>query len=150
MQTAVATQDLIKPVGSPLKHRISARVRTAIEAMVWQGLTRDEAAQHAGIKDNSLYIAMRKPDVRRFYLSELDVLRTSEKARNHHALVRIRDQDENKMATVAAVKVLEQIDETPATAGVHRSAPGVTIIINGNAPVQAIEHQPVTIDQDPA
>lgn len=134
----------------PAKERITARVRAAVQAMVWDGLQRREAAAKAGLAEHSLYQALRKPLVRRFYLSELDVLRTSERARNIHALTAIRDQTDNKMATVAAVKALEQLDDSPAHAGTQRSAPGVTIVINGNAPVQAIEHSPVTIDNEPA
>jgi hypothetical protein len=116
------------------KLKITAKVRAAIHAMVWQGLKRDQAAESAGIKDNSLYIALRRPDVKQFYLSELDVLRTSERARNIHALVEVRDQEENKMARVQAVKALEQIsDEAPAARG-SQSQPGLTIVINTVAP----------------
>ena len=61
--------------------RMTARVRAAIELMVWQGLKRDEAAQAAGLKDNSLYAALRKPDVRMFYTAECEVLRLSGRAR---------------------------------------------------------------------
>src|ERR1700692_4916187 len=38
--------------------RMTARVRAAIETMVWQGLKRDEAAKAAVMKDNSLYVAL--------------------------------------------------------------------------------------------
>lgn len=82
----------------------------------------------------SLYNALRRPQVKRLYMNELDVLRTSERARNIHALVDVRDQKGNHMARVNAVKALEQIaDETPANAGKSR-APGlvVNIITDGS------------------
>lgn len=150
MQTAIATQDHSKPLDSLKSERITAKVRTAVEAMVWQGLHRREAAETAGLAEHSLYQALRKPLVRRFYLAELEVLRTSERARNIHALTGVRDQTENKMATVAAVKALEQLDDSPTSTGIRSSAPGVTIVINGNAPVQAVVHDAVTIDNDAA
>jgi len=144
--TSLATTPL--PSHLPSKQaktlKITRVVRTAIEAMVWQGLKREQAAQHAGIKDNSLYVALRRPDVKQFYLSELDVLRTSERARNIHALVEVRDQDENKMARVQAVKALEQIsDDAPVSRG-SVSLPGLVIVVNTGTPVT---HQP-TIDAD--
>jgi hypothetical protein len=95
--------------------------------------------------------------VKQFYLAELDVLRTSERARNIHALVDVRDQLENKMARVQAVKALEQIsDEMPAGRG-SQSQPGLTIVINtpaqpqfkqvGNEPDTALS---ITYDQNSA
>lgn len=131
----------------PEKLKITGKVRTAIQSMVWQGLKRDEAAEKAGIKDNSLYVALRRPDVKAFYLAELDVLRTSERARNIHALVDVRDTGTNQMATVAAVKALEQMsDETGGNAG-GTTSPGVVIQIINGAPervqMQSIEQHPI-------
>jgi hypothetical protein len=124
------------------KLRMTRRVKAAIDAMVWQGLKRDEAAQFANLKDNSLYVALSKPDVRAYYLQQLDVLRTSERARNFHALVDVRDQTGNAMARVNAVKAMEQIEQVSDHVGVLGRAPGVTIVIA--APAQAtafIDHE---------
>lgn len=97
--------------------------------MVWEGLPRSKAAEKAGISEHGLYKALRKPPVKAFYLSELDVLRTSERARNFHTLVDIRDQTSNQMARVNAVKALEQIsDETQAGSAASRM-PGVLIVV---------------------
>lgn len=117
------------------QRRISTQIRTAIDAMVWQGLTRDDAAKAAGILDNSLYKALRRPDVKAAYLAELDVLRTSERARNIHALVDVRDSKTNQMATVAAVKALEQMSDVPGANNAGAASPGVVIqIINATVP----------------
>lgn len=147
---ALATQAIDSSPPSLKQERITAVVRTAIEAMVWDGLPRAQAAQKAGISEHGLYKALCKSPVKRYYRQQLDVLRESEMARNIHALVSVRDQTANQAARVAAVNALVGQSESTQSAGIHRSAPGVTIIINGNAPVQAIEHQPVTIDNDPA
>lgn len=97
--------------------------------MVWFGLKRDEAATKAGIKDNSLYVALRRPDVKAFYMRELEVLRTSERARNIHTLVDVRDQQSNQMARVQAVKALEQIDDGETANRATAALPGLQIVI---------------------
>jgi hypothetical protein len=59
----------------------------------------------------------------------LAVLRTSERARNIHALCSVRDQTDNQMARVNAVKALEQLeDQAPAGNSLQRS-PGLQIVI---------------------
>lgn len=132
----LSTSLVEQPKSSPIE-RVTGKVRTAIEAMVWEGLPRSKAAEKAGISEHGLYKALRKPPVKAFYMEQLDVLRTSERARNIHALVEVRDGTGNAMARVGAVKVLEQISDE---AGSHRSSvtpPGLTIIIeNGSSLTQ--------------
>lgn len=125
--------------------KISPKVRVAVEAMVWQALPRKAAAEHAGISEHGLYKALRKPPVKAFYLSELEVLRTSERARNFHTLCDVRDQTTNQMARVNAVKAIEQLgDEQQSNAGSSRS-PGVLIVVGDKASVSvsAIEPKPL-------
>lgn len=120
------------------KLNVTRKVRTAIQAMVWQGLKRAEAAQVAGLTEHSLYVALRSPHVKAAYLAELDVLRTSERARNIHTLAEVRDQTSNQMARVQAVKALEQIaDEEQGTSGIRR-APGLQIVVQVNTPSPAV------------
>lgn len=111
--------------------RVTGKLRTAIDFMVWHGLTRKLAAEQAAISEHTLYVAFRKPHVKAHYLSELEVLRTSERARNIHTLVEVRDQKTNQMARVQAVKELEQSAETATRSTGSLSLPGLTIqIIN--------------------
>jgi hypothetical protein len=125
------------------QHRISAKVRTAIRAMVWDGLVRKAAAQAAGLADHSLYLALRDPRVRSHYLAELEVLRTSERARNIHALVDVRDQKANAMARVQAVKALEQLGDDPAQKAQSVQSPGIVIVVGAGAVAAPVltEHQ---------
>lgn len=131
-----------------VKHRITKQVRTAIDAMVWQGLKRAEAATTADLKDNSLYIALRRPDVKAYYLDQLDVLRTSERARNFHTLCEVRDQTSNQMARVNAVQALERMDDQQVSAAAQRSTPGLTIVIEGAVKVQSGVQDVRTIEHD--
>jgi hypothetical protein len=124
--------------------KITRKVRDAIENMVWHGLPRDQAAEKAGLSDHGLYKALRSPPVKQHYLSELDVLRTSERARNIHRAVEIREQTTNQMASIQAIKLLEQIsDDAPASRG-SVSLPGLVIVVNTGTPLT----QPSTIDAD--
>lgn len=137
------------PASKPGKQlKITRKVRDAIHAMVWDGLKRDEAAAKAGIKDNSLYVALRRPDVKAFYMRELDVLRTSERARNIHTLAEVRDQTSNQMARVQAVKALEQIDDSEAARPSANSLPGLQIVIvHGGASAPTIDATPTWSSQ---
>lgn len=118
------------------KLKVTGKVKVALDFMVWDGLKRQDAAERAGLKDNSLYVALTRPDVKAYYLRQLDVLRTSERARNIHALAEVREGD-NQMARVAAVKALEQIsDETPSGSRGSVQLPGLTIQIVNALPVK--------------
>jgi hypothetical protein len=134
----------------PKKLRISGKVSLAIHAMVHIGMKRDEAAQHAGIKDNSLYVAMRRPDVKAYYLSECEMLRTSGRARRIHRLNDMVEQNDNKAAVINAALALESMGNDQASVSAQqKQSPGVVIqIINAPAQpvVRTIEHDPVTHD----
>ena len=84
------------------------KVKVAISEMVWSGAKRAEAAAAAGLTDHSLRAAFRRPHVKAAYLAELAVLRDSERARNVHALVDVRDGT-NAMARVNASRALEEM-----------------------------------------
>jgi hypothetical protein len=112
--------------------------------MVWQGLTRCEAAQAAGLQDESLRIALAKPHVIAALRREMEVLRLSERPRNIHRLAQIRDAADN-MPAVNAIKALEEIDDIAARAATSlQRAPGLQIVI-----MPAATPQPPVIDAKP-
>jgi hypothetical protein len=128
--------------------KITRKVRDAITAMVWEGLKRDEAAMKAGMKDNSLYIALRRPDVKAFYLAECDVLRTSGRARRIHRLEQMVEQDDNKAAVVNAVLALERLDPNETAASRANSLPGLQIVImQGGTERPTVDITPMPSDQ---
>ncbi|MDB5937584.1 MAG: hypothetical protein JWQ01_4928 [Massilia sp.] len=140
---AIAPSDRLPALPNDAKsdkiERVTGKVRTAIEAMVWDGLPRAKAAEKAGISEHGLYKAFRKPPVKAFYLAQLDVLRTSERARNIHTLAEVRDQTSNQMARVQAVKALEQISDDEQVNRTAQTAPGMVIVIQGNASLMGHE-----------
>lgn len=110
--------------------RITRKVRDAIALMVWQGLNRAEAAEKAGLKDNSLYIALRKPDVKAHYLAECEVLRVSGKARRIHRLAELAEQNTNMNAAVNAIRTADAVEDGAHMlgSGMNR-APGLTVVV---------------------
>jgi hypothetical protein len=144
----LATRQAIEAKGRSAPLKVTGKLKTAVDAMVWLGLRRKEAAEHAGMKHKGIEAALSKPHVKQYYLSQLEVLRTSERARNIHRLTEIRDKADN-MPAVNAIKMLEQIDEASSAAGGAQSrSPGVVVIVQTVAahapqapnPVQVIDN----------
>jgi len=125
---ALEAQDRSAPM------RVTGKLRRAIDAMVWDGSTRNHAAVAAGMSVHGLREALRRPHVKAYYRAQLEVLRESERARNIHALVDVRDEAPNAMARVQAVKALELIGDGDQAAGARLQAPGIVIMIGASAP----------------
>lgn len=119
------------------KLTVTGKNRVAIEAMVWIGLNRAEAAAKAGLTDHSLYVAMTKPHVKAFYLAQCEMLRLSGKARRIHRLNDMVEQNDNKAAVINAAVALENMgSDNPLSANGNQRAPGVVIqIINSVVPI---------------
>lgn len=140
---AIAAKDR----SSPLK--VTGRLRHAVELMIWQGHSRDEAAAAAGLKPKSLYNAFRKHHVRAFFRAELGALRESAHAKNFHHLEKIAAESANDMARVSAIKTMSAIAESEehASTGGRITQPGMTILIVQPAAIPpAID---VTPERDP-
>lgn len=121
--------------------KVTGKLKTAIDAMVWRGLKRDEAAATAGLTDHGLYVALSRPHVRAYYLSQCEVLRTSGRARRIHRLEQIAEQDDNKQAAVNAIKALDYQEDQQAAARQTQTTPGFVIVVQQPAALTA--HQPL-------
>jgi hypothetical protein len=131
--------------------KVTGRLHAAIMEMVWKGSCRAEAAQAAQMTDHSLREALRRPHVRAFYLAELGILRTSERAKTFHRLCVLRDQDENRNAAVAAARLLEALYAEAASNPISTMRPGVTIVIQQptGAPPPTVAARPVVTIEGP-
>jgi hypothetical protein len=78
--------------------------------MIWEGLTRPDAAAKARLTDHALYCALRKSHVKAHYLAECETLRISGKSRRLHRLQEIVETSPNHNASVAAAKAIEGQD----------------------------------------
>lgn len=134
------TRQQLAAQGRSAPGKVTGRLKIALDAMVWRGMKRAEAAALAGLKEQSLYVALARPHVRSAYLHQLEVLRNSERARNIHRAIEIRDAANNKPA-MEALKWLHQVDEQAQQVG-GTTMPGFVIVLHpGDAPqVTTIEH----------
>lgn len=123
------TRQQLAAQGRTAPGRVTGKLKAALGFMVWEGLKRPDAAAKAGLTDHGLREALRRPHVKAAYMALLEVLRTSERARNIHALVEVRDDPANKMARVQAVKALEQLDDAAPPAAGNQRVPGFLIVV---------------------
>lgn len=147
------TRQQLAAQGRSAPGKVTGKIKTAIDAMVWQGLKRDEAATAAGLTDHGLYVALSRPHVRAYYLGQCEVLRTSGRARRIHRLEQIAEQDDNKQAAVNAIKALDYQEDQPAAARIAASAPGLVLVIDRTgaaltAHQPSIEAKPLELQAD--
>lgn len=150
---AITRQKLAVP-GRSRRNAVTGKLKTAIEAMVWEGLRRDDAATAAGLAESSLRFALRKPHVLAYFRAETAALRENLRARNLHRLDAIADNSKNDMAKVASIKVLEQIADVAEqhTRPGETQSPGVVIVIQQApaSPVPTISPPMITSEPAPA
>jgi hypothetical protein len=108
---------------------LTRAVRTAIDAIIGDRCTRDEACKRAEITERALYLALAKPEVAKYWNDAVHVLRNGERAANIFALIDVRDKSGNAMARVSAAKALEQVPEHEAAAARGAQLPGFQIVI---------------------
>jgi hypothetical protein len=141
------TNDLTKPSKKELQP--TTIVMKAVDMMVHEGTHRDVAAKAVGMLPKSLYKALAKPHVKRYFNQQLEVLRTAARARNFHRLEVIREQDSNPMAAVNAIKALEglAIEQEANPAGKAQVTPGLIIVVQ--QPREATKQPPIVVDVTP-
>jgi hypothetical protein len=115
-----------------------------LDDMVENGTSWDAAALKANLTVRAMRLALKRPQVLKYLRAERGVLLARISPQNLHALQRIRDQDENKAAAVAAARALEGMasdiygDVQGSTGGVRAgymidlsdSPPGIVIRIH--------------------
>jgi len=127
--------------------RISKRLKQAIDAIVHDAKSWNEAASDYGFNTRTIRLAFAKPHVQAYYRAQCQVLRASTSARNIHRLCEIRDA-ENNMPAVNAIKALELISDEQTT-NKQTTSPGVTIrIVNVAATPQQHEQTNITANVD--
>lgn len=126
--------------------RVDGKLRKACMALVHDGLGWKEAAERAGFRPSSMLSALERPHVKAFIKQQRDVLRSSMCGRNILVLAEVRDQTDNQMARVQAVKALEQLEDQQVARGPAAAMPGLTIHVHQ---VQASASKGITIDVSP-
>jgi hypothetical protein len=131
-----SAKQAVKP--DPNNRPPTGRTKQALDLMVHEGLTDNEAAVKVGITITAIRMAIQKRGVRAYLNEQREVSRARVCARNIHRLAEIRDKADN-MPAIQAIKLLEQVDDADAgAAGRVQRAPGVTVIVVSQAPTREI------------
>ncbi|MBW8285096.1 MAG: hypothetical protein K0M55_16010 [Rhizobium sp.] len=102
---------------------VSDAVKAAVEAMVFEGRQRKEAAEISGIQDDSLRKALSKPDVLAYFNQCQEVLRTSARPRALRKVISLMEEASSERVSLDAAKYLDGMDR-----GAHQV--GATVINN--------------------
>jgi hypothetical protein len=85
---------------------LTARRKKLIDAMVWQGMSRQQAAAAAEMTDRNARIALADGRVLRYFRQQLSALREGARPRAVHRLCALSDQDRSLKVAVDASKAL--------------------------------------------
>jgi hypothetical protein len=133
--------------------KVTGKLASAIDIMIEEGQPWDKAAVKAGLTVRAMRLAIQRPHVVAYLKARREVFRVNASAGNIHRLVKMRDQDENKMAVVQAIKTLEQIGDEQQANGRVSAMPGLQIVIvqsGVNAALTANDTKPlITIGDGP-
>lgn len=144
MEDTVPTRQALAVKGRSAPRQVTGKLKTALHAMVWEGLKRDDAAAKAGMTIHGLREALKRPHVKAWYLRECEVLRLSGKSRRIFRLEALSEQDDNKQAAINAIRALDQLEDEQhqRASGGYSSSPGLVIIVQPGASVatKTIEH----------
>jgi hypothetical protein len=142
-----------KKLGEPVDHRLTPKMRAAIEVMIDDGLTIEEAANAAGITSSAIRKAMKHPPAREFYVTSLRALLNCTKHLAAHALIKELKGD-NAAARVAAARTLLADDAKPVAVQGMPQIPGFSFLVidartpagqplpNGHSSAPMIEARP--------
>lgn len=102
---------------------LSSKRILLVEEMIFNGLSRKDAAQKVGMTDRAARYALGDRVVMAAYRNSLQILRESEKPKSIHRLAELRDQNESLKVSLDAAKTLANED---------RSGPTVQVGVNVN------------------
>lgn len=128
-----------KGEGGPRK-RIERRLAIALKAIVHQGQELVEAAATAGMTAPAVRLALERPHVIAFMKQQREILRQYVSAQNIHHARRMRNESENEMARLGAMKYIDSVDIKQAAANAGQSA-GFVIVVNNNITAAPIGHE---------
>jgi hypothetical protein len=118
-------------MGGAKREGIPAKVKTAIAFLIEQRNDLQAAAPHAGISMRELRRAMGQPQVRRYSLEQRQIELERFCLGSPMALARVRDNSENGIAVVNAVKAGEllRVGALQEEGAAQKRQPGLSIIL---------------------
>lgn len=132
--------------GRTQRLKVTGKLQLACDAMVFDGLTFQAAAAKAGLTARAMRYALSRPHVLAYVRGQRHVLLTSMTGSNILTLADVRDQVDNQMARVQAVKALEQLADEQAggRSSASIATPGLVVVINTGPTDPAISARTVT------
>lgn len=127
--------------------KVTGKLAAAIDFMIEEGLPWDKAAVKAELTVRAMRLALNRPHVVSYLKAKREVFRVHASTANIQRLVQMRDQDENKMAAVTAIKALEQIGESEQVSRGSQALPGLQIVIVQGAVVPT-DKPMITVNAD--
>jgi hypothetical protein len=121
--------------------KIGRKLKAALDMMVWEGKPWNEAAQVVNFDVSSMRKALERAHVRAYLNQQKEVFRASISSQNTFRLAQIRDQDENKLAALGAIRQLDNRPEEEARAAAAKS-PGIVIFVGNDS--QMVTVNPLT------
>lgn len=126
---------------------LTPKNREAIEAMVYEGLKRSDAAERVGLTDHALRTALTKPHVLAYLNQCMEVLRTGLRPRALHTMGELLET-KNESVKFKAAEYLDGLNRGSHTVG----ATQVNVQVNNNVtthvtPGYAIDLRPDERDQ---
>lgn len=116
---------------------LSTKVKGACERMVFEGLSREEAAKAVGLADTSLRLAFRNPVVLKHYNELIEVLRSGERPKSIHKIADLRDGSKSDRIQLEAAKYLDGGDkrgDVNVSVNVANIVPGYIVDVSGFPP----------------
>lgn len=131
--------------------KIRGRLLRAIELMIWgepetgKPVDWSDAAKAVGMKTRSMRLALAKPHVRAFVVSEKKICREAVGAANVMVAKEIRDQNENQMAKIRALQWLEGLPADQPARG-FGTVPGVVVVISNSPSAAPVDNTIIEIN----
>lgn len=130
--------------------KVTGRLRTAIQAMVFDGLNRTQAAEAAGLQDHSVREALKRPHVLAYLNEQMEVLRTGARPQALNRIIHLTTNAESERVQLDAATYLDGMDRHSNSVGavnvqvntsVNVETPGYVIKLNRRAESpQQIDH----------
>lgn len=120
---------------TPLRQRLGAKLKAALDSMVWDGLPYAEAARKANLTTYAMRCALDRSHVQAYLRSQRQVFRASLTDRATFRMVELSEQDDNRAAAFSATSKLMNEHDQQVSSGNQRHAPGLVVQIINSVPL---------------
>lgn len=129
------------PIVHSTQRALTDKVKTMVDAMVWQGLLMTEAAATAGLSSSAASQALMKPVVKQYMKEQVEVFRTGARLSNFSTVLGIRnDLGQPGKTRIEAARYLDGTEDRKGTniqIGINVT-PGYTVIGGGDEAQQIL------------